>query len=105
VSAVDGEEGAAVKKNPLLAEAESLRPDESLEEVKSVLDRLLLYLRVVHSIDYYNQVLIVYRHLQPLQYTRYRYVSTDIHTRREPATLHCKYRYIFKIFKKKELHP
>ena len=48
--------GGGVVKNPLIAEAEGLRPEESLEEVKSVLDKLLLYLRVVHSIDYYNQV-------------------------------------------------
>lgn len=46
--------GVVANKNPLLAEAESLPPDEE-EEVKSVLDKLLLYLRVVHSIDYYNQ--------------------------------------------------
>jgi hypothetical protein len=46
-----------VVRNPLLAEAELLKPEESIEEVKSVLDKLLLYLRVVHSIDYYNQVL------------------------------------------------
>lgn len=50
------EGGETGSRNPLLAEAESLRPDESLEEVKSVLDKLVLYLRVVHSIDYYNQV-------------------------------------------------
>jgi hypothetical protein len=42
-----------------LVEAEGLSgEEETVEEVKTVLDKLLLYLRVVHSIDYYNQVSI-----------------------------------------------
>jgi hypothetical protein len=49
-------------RNPLLVEAEGLRgeEEETAEEVKTVLDKLLLYLRVVHSIDYYNQVSIFF---------------------------------------------
>jgi hypothetical protein len=56
---VDGEGEA--RKNPLLVEAEGLRGEmeETVEEVKTVLDKLLLYLRVAHSIDYYNQVSIL----------------------------------------------
>lgn len=50
-----GEEGSVAPRNPLLVEAEALGPSDSPEEVKNVVDKLLLYLRVVHSIDYYNQ--------------------------------------------------
>jgi hypothetical protein len=59
VNGVEGEGEAG--RNPLLVEAEGLRgeEEESVEEVKTVLDKLLLYLRVVHSIDYYNQVSIL----------------------------------------------
>ena len=43
-----------VRVNPLVTEVERERGD--ILELKSALDKLVLYLRVVHSVDFYGQV-------------------------------------------------
>ena len=43
-----------VRANPLMSEVEKSK--ENIADLKSALDKLVLYLRVVHSIDFYGQV-------------------------------------------------
>lgn len=53
-SAADGEEGAASTNGTGDGKSDGGSTVERDEELIKVLDRLLFYLRIVHSIDYYN---------------------------------------------------
>ena len=44
-----------VRTNPLMSEVEKSK--DNITDLKSALDKLVLYLRVVHSIDFYGQVI------------------------------------------------